>query len=237
MTKMRKLEDVMSEDARLIRRELRSPPSAAIAGIVYAALMAATMFLLRSMARVDPADLDADMLKQWSRTASLALGLVPFAGIAFLWFTGVVRDRLGFAEDRFFSTIFFGSGIISVVLMFVWAATVGAIFGTYTLVGDQLTDVGVYVFGFEIVNQIIGNFMVRMAGVYMTSIGALWTRTGTMPRWLSVITFIVALGFLFFASSIRQARFVFPGWVLLVSAFILVSSYRRTQHRQGLDEP
>jgi hypothetical protein len=26
---------------------------------------------------------------------SLALGLLPFAGIAFLWFIGVVRDRLG----------------------------------------------------------------------------------------------------------------------------------------------
>ena len=65
------------------------------------------------------------------------------------------------------------------------------------------------------VNEIVGNYVLRMAGIYMTSIGTLWTRTGTMPRWLSIITFVVAMGFLFFASSIRQARFIFPGWVLL----------------------
>jgi hypothetical protein len=42
----------------------------------------------------------------------LALYLVPFAGIAFLWFIGVLRDRLGELEDRFFATVFFGSGLL-----------------------------------------------------------------------------------------------------------------------------
>jgi hypothetical protein len=189
------------------------------------------MLVWNQMARVDPADLDGDMLKRWSRSASLALGLIPFAGIAFLWFTGVIRDRLGAVEDRFFSTIFFGSGIISVVLMFMWAATIGAIFSTFALVGSRLEDTDVYIFGFAIVDEIIGNYAVRMAGVYMTSIGSLWTRTGVMPRWLSIITFIVAMGFLFFANSIRQARFIFPGWVLLVSVYILILNYRSTHHQ------
>jgi hypothetical protein len=236
MTTTRKLERIVSEDARLVRRELRSPPSAAIAGIAYGVLMTISMVLLSRMSRVDPADLTPDILQRWSRTASLALGLVPFAGIAFLWFTGVIRDRLGVLEDRFFSTIFFGSGIITVVLMFIWAATGGAVFGTFALAGDRLADNDVYIFGLALVNEIVGNYSVRMAGVYMTSIGALWTRTGAMPRWLSIITFVVALGFLFFANSIRQARFVFPGWVLLVSVYILVVNYRRTQHHQGEDE-
>lgn len=44
----------------------------------------------------------------------LALGLVPFAGIAFLWFIGVLRDRVGVAEDRFFATVFLGSGLLFV---------------------------------------------------------------------------------------------------------------------------
>jgi hypothetical protein len=91
---------------------------------------------------------------------------------------------------------------------------------------------GVYIFGFTMVNEIIGNYAVRMAGVYMTSIGTLWTRTGVMPRWLSIITFVVALGFLFFASRIRQARFIFPAWVLLVSVYILVLNYRRSHHQE-----
>ena len=47
------------------------------------------------------------------------LGLVPFAGIAFLWFIGVVRDLIGDAEDRFFATVFLGSGILFVAIVFV----------------------------------------------------------------------------------------------------------------------
>ena len=42
----------------------------------------------------------------------LALDLVPFAGIAFLWFMGVLRDRPGELEDRFFATVFLGSGLL-----------------------------------------------------------------------------------------------------------------------------
>jgi hypothetical protein len=103
------------------------------------------------------------------------------------------------------------------------------------MAGDTLIDDAVYVFGFAVVNEIIGNYAVRIAGVYMTSIGTLWTRTGVMPRWLSIITFVVALGFLFFANRIRQARFIFPGWVLLVSVYILVLNYRRTHHREVAD--
>ena len=55
----------------------------------------------------------------------LALNLVPFAGIAFLWFIGVVRDRLGMYEDRFFATIFFGSGILFLAMFFAAATVLG----------------------------------------------------------------------------------------------------------------
>ncbi len=96
----------------LIRRQVRSPRSAAIAGIVYSLLMITIMILTSRAVRVKPEDITGDWLETWSGTASLVLTLVPFAGIAFLWFTGVIRDRLGDREDRFFATLFFGSGII-----------------------------------------------------------------------------------------------------------------------------
>ncbi|KAF0961121.1 hypothetical protein MLGJGCBP_05780 [Rhodococcus sp. T7] len=40
-----------------------------------------------------------------------ALFLAPIAGIAFLRFIGVLRDRFGDLEDRFFATVFLGSGL------------------------------------------------------------------------------------------------------------------------------
>ena len=221
-------EDPAEETERLVRRELRSPRSAAIAGIVFSLLMTTGMILAYRVVNAKPEVITRDWLETWSGTASLMLTLVPFAGIALLWFTGVIRDRLEDYEDRFFATLFFGSGIITVVLFFVWAAVFGAIMGTATLEAVGLADDDMYVFGFALMNQIIGNYALRMAGVYMTAIGTLWTRTGIMPRWLIIVTYILALGFLVAAGWAREARFIFPGWVFVVSVYILVLNYRRT---------
>jgi hypothetical protein len=91
-----------------------------------------------------------------------------------------------------------------------------------------LVDNDIYIFGAMFMNQIIGNYFLRMAGVYMLSIATLWTRTAVVPRWLIIVTYILALGFLLFANVTRAARFVFPGWVLLVSVYVLVLNYRLT---------
>jgi hypothetical protein len=161
--------------------------------------------------------------------------LLPFAGIAFLWFTGVVRDRLGPHEDRFFATIFLSSGIITVVLLFMWGAVLGAMVSIPTLTGGGLADRNIYLFGYALINQIIGNYALRIAGVYMTGIATLWTRTGIMPRWLTIITYILALGFLVAAERIREARFIFPAWVLVVSVYILILNYRRAHDQEVTD--
>jgi hypothetical protein len=65
---------------------------------------------------------------------AIALNLVPFAGIAFLWFVGVLRDRIGEREDRFFATVFLGSGLLFVAMIFVSAAIAGG------LIADQSTS-------------------------------------------------------------------------------------------------
>jgi hypothetical protein len=57
----------------------------------------------------------------------LQLNAVPFAGIAFLWFMGVLRDRLGAKEDRFLATVFLGSGLLFLAMLFVAAAFLGGI--------------------------------------------------------------------------------------------------------------
>ena len=219
----------------VVRRELRSPRSAAIAGIIYSILMTAGMLLTYNITRTVPKDITKEWLDTWSNTAGVALTLVPFAGIAFLWFTGVVRDRLGEYEDQFFATIFLSSGIITVVLFFVWAAIFSALMGTASLAAVGLADDNIYTFGFALMNRIIGDYTLRMAGVYMTAIGTLWLRSGIMPRWLTVITIVLALGFLLAAGWAREARFIFPLWVLMVSIYILILNYRRTHQQAGSD--
>jgi len=116
--------------------------------------------------------------------------------------------------------------------LFVWATIAGAIYGTFAATADHLVDALLYIFGFELMNEIMSNFTLRMAGVYMLSIGTLWLRTKALPRWLIIITFIVALSFLFLAGFIRYMRFIFPGWVFAVSVYVLLVN-RLRDRRSG----
>ena len=225
------------ETQRMVPRQVRSPRSAAIAGIVFSCLIAASMILLYSNVLSSPADVGGEWLESWSGAATVVLVLVPFAGIAFLWFTGVIRDLVGDREDRFFATVFFGSGIILVVMMYTWAAAVGAILGTFAAAVHMEIDNDIYVFGLTFMDQIIGSYFLRMAAVYMLSIGSLWTRAHVVPRWLTIVTYIVGLSFLLFAGALRWARFIFPAWVLLVSMYILILNYRRTHDKESKEEP
>jgi hypothetical protein len=225
------------ENLGRLQRRIRSPRSAAIAGLVFSVLLIAQLALTYWIGRDAPVILDPDFMDRWSGTTSVVLNIVPFLGIAFLWFTGVIRDWLGEREDRFFSTIFFGSGIIFVVLLFIYAAVLGAIYGSFTLADELGMDKEIVVFGFALMNQILGNYAMRMAGVYMLSIGTLWTRTGRAPRWLIILTYVVAIGFLLFAGWIKEAQFIFPVWVFVVSIYILILNYRQTKQSLGQAHP
>jgi hypothetical protein len=209
-----------------IQKRIRSPRSAALAGILYSLLMIASMLLLSGVTQDPRAGIDPDWLVERVDSVSLALNLIPFAGIALFWFTGVIRDHIGDREDRFFATVFLSSGIAVVVLLFVYAAIVGAVLGIGGFSDNLLNDNDIYVFAFMLMNEILGNYLLRIAGVYMFSIGTIWTRTKVMPRWLTIITFLLALIYLFFASPIREARFVFPAWVFLTSVYILITERR-----------
>lgn len=185
-----------------IQRQIRSPRSAAIAGLIFSVLLITQLVLTYSFGRETPVILEPDFLENWSGATSVVLSIVPFSGIAFLWFTGVIRDWLGEREDRFFSTIFFGSGIIFVVMLFIYAAVLGAIYSSYALADELAMEKEIIIFGFALISRVLGNYALRMAGVYMLSIGTLWTRTGHAPRWLVVLTYIVPLVF----SSSRARR-------------------------------
>src|SRR6185437_7361762 len=95
---------------RLTNTRLRTPRAAAIAGILFSLLITLVLVLILISTPSDPAASGVWLSNPARRgTVALALNLVPFAGITFLWFIGVVRDRLGHLEDRFFASVFLGS--------------------------------------------------------------------------------------------------------------------------------
>jgi len=109
----------------LTGRRLRTPRAAAVAGIAFALLLGTAYTLIRLSIPLDPGE--SEWFAENAGTVRVALGLIPFAGLAFLWFMGVVRDRIGDYEDRFFSTVFFGSGLLFLAMVFVSAATAGSL--------------------------------------------------------------------------------------------------------------
>jgi hypothetical protein len=113
------------------RTAIRSPRAAAVAGIAFSVLLTVALALVRSAVPSDPRAA-GDWLADGSRRKAVlvALNLLPFAAIAFLWFIGVVRDRIGEGEDRLFATVFLGSGLLFVAMMLSAAALAGGLLFT-----------------------------------------------------------------------------------------------------------
>ena len=209
----------------LRRRELTTPRSAAIAGILFAVLLGISLVLLRLSMPVRPEDAGTSLSDPVRRrTVSWALNLVPFAGIAFLWFIGVVRDRIGAFEDRFFSTVFLGSGLLFLALLFAATAVAGGLVDSY---GTASPGADVWNFGRAATYTALNVYAVKMAGVFMISTATISWRTGVLPRWLAVLGVVLAAGLLFVAGDVDLALLLFPAWVLLVSAYLLLSRRRR----------
>jgi MFS family permease len=113
----------MTEHGPLTRENLKSHRAAAIAGILFSIILILVFWLLRISVPDDPQE-PGSWLKSESNSVALAVNLVPFAGIAFLWFIGVLGDRLGEREDKFFATVFFGSGLLFLAMLFAAAAVI-----------------------------------------------------------------------------------------------------------------
>jgi len=127
----------------LTRKRLTTPRAAAIAGILFALLYGTSLVLIRISIPSDPAA-ESAWLETNATTVSLALNLLPYAGIAFLWFIGVIRDRLGDMEDRLFATVFLGSGLLFLALTFVGAALAGGLLSSYLVAPSALVESGVF---------------------------------------------------------------------------------------------
>jgi hypothetical protein len=189
---------------------LSTPRAAAVAGVLFAVLFATALTLIR-LALPEGAEPGS----QWvdgSHHIRVASILIPFAGIAFLWFIGVVRDGFGGFEDKFFSSVFIGSGLLFLAMIFVISA-----------VGVALTHSSgeAAVFGQVFLLTLSKTYALRMAAVFMISLATIWLKTGLMPKWLVGVTYFVAVGLLLASDISMWLVLAFPVWVLVVSLLLL----------------
>ncbi len=215
----------MEDGAYSLRKELRTPRAAAVAGIGFSLLMAASMVLMRLSVPADPTGPARDILVH-ARTIVLALNLVPFAGISFLWFIAVLRDRIGDSEDRFFVTVFLGSGYIFIATLFMSAAVAGAMMAVLANAASGMVGTGVYLFGRAQMYQATNIYAVKMAGVFMITTSTVGWRTRFIPRWIALVGYALAQVLLWSIGLVEWVAMLFPGWVLAVSLYILADNLR-----------
>jgi hypothetical protein len=215
----------MQPETSVTNARLRAPRAAAFAGIVFSVLLIVSFVLLRRSVPGDPLEAGA-WLRTNAHTVSIALNLVPFAGIAFLWFIGVLRDRLGEREDRFFATVFLGSGLLFLAMLFFSAAVAGGIIIAFTVAPDGLLGSTTFTFARAITYEIMNIYAIKMAGVFMVATSTLALRTGFIARWIAFLGYALALLLLLSSRNMEGVLLVFPLWVLLVSLYILASNMR-----------
>ena len=216
----------MQLEESLTVAHLRAPRAAAVAGILFAILLMTSFWLIRLAVPANPLEAGA-WLQNRSDTVALALNLLPFAGIALLWFIGVLRDRLGEREDRFFATVFLGSGLLFLAMLFVSAAMVGGIIIAHAADPQRLLGSATFTFARAITYEIMNIYAIKMAGVFMVATSTLALRTGFIARWIAWLGYAVALLLLFSSRYIEGILLVFPLWVLLISLYILIDNLRR----------
>jgi hypothetical protein len=193
--------------------------------LLFSILLITVFWLVRNSVPADPQEPGA-----WLRTSSgrvmLALNLVPFAGIAFLWFIGVLRDRLGQLEDRLLATVFLGSGLLFLAMLFAASAIVGGILIAFVARPQDLIGSATFRFARAAAYAMINVYMVKMACVFMISTSTTAIYTGLMPRWLAILGASLALLLLFGSYYIPWSFVVFPFWVFLISIWFLAHNTR-----------
>jgi hypothetical protein len=195
----------------------RSRRSAAIAGIAFAVLLlAATTMMRLALAEGSLESLQSDAQRR--NLIRLSLNVVPFAGIAFLWFIGVVREQIGEIEDRLFSTVFLGSGLLFLAMLFVGTVTSTSLL---EMLAGPNVNADIWAFGRDSTNAIVSVYAMRMAAVFTLSVSTLGLRTSAMPRWVAYLGYLSALVLLLAGGERNWTQLVFPGWVLLLSVVIL----------------
>ncbi|POX49327.1 hypothetical protein C3489_25150 [Streptomyces sp. Ru71] len=194
-------------------KRLATPRAAGVAGVVFAVLLATAIVLMRLAlpGGADGSDMTADAGQR--SAVRTALELLPFAGIAFLWFMGALREQAGEHEDRFVSTVFLGSGIVFVATLFGAAAAAGTVLAEGSSQGSA--------FGRHFAYDLLTTYALRMAAVFIITTSTIGRRLGALPRPLVVLGYLAGLALLAVGANVPWCELVFPAWALIIGLNIL----------------
>lgn len=206
-------------------RWYRSIEAAAAAGLVFAVLSFGALLLLTSPP--DPSVPDSELTAWYADSANrksltIGLSLSIMAALSFLWFVAVIRRRVGDREDRFFATVFLGSGILLTGVMLVGAAALASAAITVDLADGRVPDASVLAALNGFGTTLLLVVLLRVQAVFVASTSTLALRTSAFSRWLSFLGYGIALAIFVMPSVSEPIGLAFPVWVGVLSTALLV---------------
>lgn len=165
---------------------------------------------------------------QSRRLVLVGLYLMPFAGIAFIWFIVALRmwiDGTARRVNILMSNIQLVTGIVYVTLFFAAAASLSVLATSVEFADgdiDPVTARQFPVFG----NALLTIFALRMVAMFVFTTSTIGRTSGVLPSWFARGGYVVGMFLLLTASLQPWFVFVFPVWMLVLST-ILLSRARR----------
>jgi hypothetical protein len=208
----------------------------AIAGIVYAVLFIASFWLMADVPK--PGASSQEIVDYYesgeSNAVSLvALYLMPFSGIAFLWFIVSLRmwisSRVEHRISVLFSNIQLVSGIVFLALLFASAAALSVAALAMDVGGDGLSPINAAEFP-QYGSSLFFVFAMRMGAMFVFTTMNIGRASKILPTWFVIVGVAVGLLMLLTASFNRALVLVFPMWVLILCLLILLHARRVAKH-------
>jgi len=196
------------------------PRAAAAAGVAFGLLFGTALVLVRMSIPGSIAE-RGGWLDDPGGTLRLAMHLLAWGGIAFLWFIGAVRTHIGAREDRFLASVYFGSGVLFLAMSFAAGAATQALLAAHEQYGERFFDSGTFAFGGRLTYELTYTYALRMAGVFMFSLATLCHRTGALPRPFIWGTWALSALLVLGLTQTLWAALLFPLWVLGLSLYLL----------------
>lgn len=201
-----------------------APRAAGVAGLVFAVLFSSSLVLLD---RHPAADSSTAEIAKWylasngRRVSLVGLYLVPFAGIAFLWFTAAIRHNTAALRDRFFDTALVGSALLFIAMLFAAGASGGALFAAVEFRNAPIPSPDAVGVARALAYTFFYVYALRAAAVFMIVTSTVGMRSGVIPRWLAVSGVVIAIVMLLSVSFVSLLALLFPAWVVVLSILIL----------------
>ena len=155
------------------------------------------------------------------RSIAVGLNLMAIGMIAFLWFVAVIRRRVGERENKFFGTVFLGSALLLAGTRMI----AGILLSTPTMsayllgVVPDADSVALWQASGLTLATVVGT---RLEAVFIISTTTVGRLSGALPKWVLWLGYLAGAVLLFAPLSRTLLIWLFPTWVIVVSASLLV---------------